>query len=158
MKIKTILSLFAVLLLITACSSDDSPCTEQTWFQDADGDGFGNLNQTQMSCTQPNGYVSDNTDCDDSNSALYPTSISMDGIDNDGNGLVDECGECPSEVLGNNMDDDCDGFIDECDDDSNCSQNQVCIGGDCYDVCADDSDCPPGTTCVDLGGGLKVCQ
>ncbi|MBB3124768.1 hypothetical protein FHS04_002295 [Mesoflavibacter sabulilitoris] len=135
---KTILklSLLFTLVLIVACGNDDDEsCVEQTWYQDADGDGFGNANQTQNACTQPNGYVSDNTDCDDSNSALYPTSISMDGIDNDGNGLIDECGECPSEILGNNMDDDCDGVVDEeCDIDSDCGVGETCFDGSCQTV------------------------
>lgn len=135
MKLKTLLSLFAIALLVVACSSDDSSCIEQTWYQDADGDGFGNANQTQSSCTQPNGYVSDNTDCDDSDSNTNPGAQenTTDGIDND-----------------------CDGLTDECIEDADCSG--VCINGVCYDLCDTDDDCPPGTTCVDLGGGLKVCQ
>lgn len=125
-----------MLVLIVACGNDDdASCVEQTWYQDADADGFGNLAVTQNACTQPNGYVSDNTDCDDSNSALFPTSISMDGIDNDGNGLIDECGECPSEILGNNMDDDCDGVVDEeCDVDSDCGAGEACFDGACQTV------------------------
>ena len=53
--------------------------TPTTWYHDADGDGFGNPNETVVSCTQPTGYVSDNSDCDDSNSQVHtlPSTFSM---------------------------------------------------------------------------------
>ncbi len=37
----------------------------QTFYQDLDGDGFGNNNVTTTGCVQPNGYVLNNTDCND---------------------------------------------------------------------------------------------
>ena len=90
MKLKTILSLFAIALLVVACSSDDSSCTEQTWYQDTDGDGFGNASQTQSSCSQPAGYVSDNTDFNDNDANSFPNATEVcDGLDNDGDGQVD---------------------------------------------------------------------
>jgi|GEM_PF-740037 len=33
-----------------------------TWYADTDGDGFGDPNVTQLSCTKPTGYVADKTD------------------------------------------------------------------------------------------------
>lgn len=90
MKLKAILNLFAVVLIITACSSDDSSCNEQTWYQDADADGFGNISQTLSSCTQPNGYVSNNTDFNDNDANAFPNATEIcDGIDNDNDGQID---------------------------------------------------------------------
>ena len=43
-----------------------------TWYADADGDTYGNLAVTQMSCAQPTGYVANSTDCDDANANVNP--------------------------------------------------------------------------------------
>ena len=62
-----------------------------TWYQDSDEDGFGNPSITTEANAQPNGYVSDNTDCDDSEADNYPGNTEIcDGIDNDCDGLVDD--------------------------------------------------------------------
>ncbi len=45
---------------------DDGSCKYATiWYQDADGDGLGNLNVTILSVDQPSGYVSNSTDTND---------------------------------------------------------------------------------------------
>ena len=66
----------------------------QTWYLDADGDGFASA--TALSCSSPGaGYtlsVLPLTDCDDGNTLRYPGA---------------------AEVCGNSLDDDCDGFTDE---------------------------------------------
>lgn len=43
-----------------------------TWYQDADGDTYGNADVSLLACEQPTGYVSNNLDCDDTNAAVYP--------------------------------------------------------------------------------------
>ncbi len=92
------------ILAINSCSKDED-CTKQTWYQDSDGDGFGNPNNPIQSCTQPNGYVSDNTDFDDTNAYAYPNAPELcNGIDDNGNGIIDEnptdCGSGEACVAG----------------------------------------------------------
>jgi len=53
-------------IFIVACDKDEEPCTETTWYEDADGDGLGNPDVSETACDQPTGYVADNTDTDDS--------------------------------------------------------------------------------------------
>lgn len=64
----------------------------QTYYRDADGDGYGNASISQTSCTQPNGYVLNNTDCDDNNASVNPghAEICGNGIDDNCNGTIDE--------------------------------------------------------------------
>jgi hypothetical protein len=57
------------------------PCT---YYEDSDGDGYGNLNIAQTDCSQPTGYVADNTDCDDTDAEINPDTIWYKDSDNDG--------------------------------------------------------------------------
>ncbi len=62
-----------------------------TFFEDADGDLFGNAGSTTPDCTLPDGYVSDDTDCDDTNAAIYPGATEiLNGIDDNCNEAIDE--------------------------------------------------------------------
>lgn len=53
-------------------SATDTSCL-MAWFADADGDGFGNPDVVESACEQPEGYVVDNTDCDDKSAAVNPS-------------------------------------------------------------------------------------
>ena len=76
--------------VLNACD-DDVDCNSQTWYEDTDGDGFGNPDKSTQSCTQPEGYVADNTDFDDNNPTAYPNAIEVcNGIDDNGDGTIDE--------------------------------------------------------------------
>ena len=48
---------------------DNEPCDPVIWYQDIDGDGFGDPNSSRAGdvCNQPVGFVADDTDCDDNN-------------------------------------------------------------------------------------------
>ena len=64
--------------------------TAQTYFADSDLDGFGDVNALITACEQPEGFVSDSTDCDDTNENVYPGAPALpDGLDNDCDGVVD---------------------------------------------------------------------
>ena len=137
-KIFYIIFIIAPMFLInSSCTCDDDNCTEQTWYQDLDQDGFGNSNVSLLSCTQPDDYVLDNTDCHDQDRTIYPGAIELcDGSDNDCNGEIDEgfdqdqdgfssCfdGDCDDtnpdtypgapEICNDGIDNNCDGEVDE---------------------------------------------
>ncbi len=83
------------------CDGFDNNCDGQTdgmdaidvqmWYQDADGDGYGDVSDILEACSAPSGYVADNTDCDDSSGAMHPgLTETCDGIDNNCDGQTDE--------------------------------------------------------------------
>jgi uncharacterized repeat protein (TIGR01451 family) len=75
---------------------DSFECAPQTWYEDADGDGFGNNAVTASDCIQPVGYVSNNADCDDTRNDVYPDAPgTAEGVDNNCNGLIDATEEVP---------------------------------------------------------------
>lgn len=77
------------------CNGDaDEGLTYTTYYADADGDGFGDADVSAETCDgAPEGYVADNTDCDDTNAAVNPAAEEIcNGIDDNCNGEVDETG------------------------------------------------------------------
>ena len=80
---KYILSAFilcsAILFSITSCNDD--PCMETTWFQDADGDGLGDPNESQTACYQPTGFVADSSDTNDNENTTYTGTTPLTAFD-----------------------------------------------------------------------------
>jgi hypothetical protein len=98
------------------CPSGTAYCTGacravQTYYYDNDLDGYGTPYSTTTGCpgAPPFHYVTNNTDCNDSNAAIYP-------------GRAEAC---------NGLDDNCNGSIDEGNPGggASCSTGNVCIAG-----------------------------
>ncbi len=78
-----------------------------TYYRDADGDGWGNSSITKQAFVRPNGYVSKSGDCNDSNGSVYPRRYYVDN-DGDNAGSNQErwyCGtNVPANYVTNNSD------------------------------------------------------
>jgi len=74
-------ALLGALILITSCGDDEAGCVESSWYEDADGDGLGNPDVSQSACEQPSGFVSDNSDPDDTNSVSAAASTPLSAFD-----------------------------------------------------------------------------
>jgi hypothetical protein len=82
------------------CDGVDNNCdgaidedVQLTFYLDADEDGFGDPNSTTLSCEEPEGYTSNNLDCDDIEPEVNPIADEYcDGVDNDCDGTSDESG------------------------------------------------------------------
>ena len=64
-----------------------------TYFRDADSDTYGDPNESATACAQPNGYVTNQDDCDDGNRIVQPGGVEVCdllGVDENCNGDVNE--------------------------------------------------------------------
>jgi hypothetical protein len=121
------------------CDDADNDCdgsTDEgigsTWYADADGDGYGDAGSTTTDCEQPSGYVSDDTDCDDSDGDSNPGGVEVcDGADNDCDGTVDD----EAEVIGTAA---------------------ACAADSCMDVLTADPGATDGPYYLDLDGAGDV--
>ncbi|WP_440068933.1 DUF6443 domain-containing protein [Tenacibaculum discolor] len=103
-----IVSLFFTEILFSQIMPDpDFPGEEITWYRDLDGDGYGNPRSSVQSSTQPNGYVFNGADCDDSNPNIGTEKAWYRDADGDGYGnssqLILSCKQ-PSGYVSNGND------------------------------------------------------
>ena len=85
----------------TDCNDNNGLLTTNiVYYFDGDADGFGDPLKTTSVCslTAPNGYVTNNTDCNDANPSVNPAAVEVcrNGIDDNCNGIIDEgvCAPC----------------------------------------------------------------
>jgi len=72
-------------------TDEDDAVDVLTWYEDADGDGFGTADSTTGACEEPDGYVDNDIDCDDGNAFVHPGAFEQcDGIDNDCDPATDD--------------------------------------------------------------------
>ncbi len=114
-------------------SVDDYATDATTWYQDDDGDTYGQDASTASECDQPTGYAVIAGDCDDTDVAYNPAatescsdpndyncdgSVGYADADADGYAACDECDDEDGAVFPgavevcNGIDDDCDGAVD----------------------------------------------
>ncbi|MBM4393999.1 MAG: putative metal-binding motif-containing protein, partial [Deltaproteobacteria bacterium] len=68
---------------------DDGLATS-TWYEDNDGDGYGDASSSTVACDAPAGSVANATDCDDGEASVNPTATEVcDGLDNNCDGSTD---------------------------------------------------------------------
>jgi len=110
-----------------------------SWYRDSDGDGFGDAANSSTACSQPSGYVSDDSDCDDHEATVYTGADERcDGLDNDCDGSTDESGALDESTW--YADADGDGFGDAASSRDACDQPSGHV--------SDDSDCDDGDAAI----------
>jgi hypothetical protein len=72
-------------------TDEDDATDAATWYADTDSDGYGDASSTTRSCEEPSGYVSDDSDCDDTDADVSPEGVEVcDEVDNDCDGGADD--------------------------------------------------------------------
>ena len=145
------------------CDETDNDCdgevdedVQATFYEDADGDGFGDPNgSTKQGCAAPPGYVDNTSDCGDDDADIHPGadercngiddncdgSIPDNETDDDGDNIAECAGDCDDADADihpdatercNGIDDDCDGTVPDTEVDNDEDGIAECEG-DCND-------------------------
>jgi hypothetical protein len=133
------------------CDDETDEGVQDTWYADADGDGYGDPGAATEACDAPADHVASATDCDDTDADIHPAGTERcNGQDDDCDGAVDE------EVQGTWFADmDGDGFgdagapLDDCDppegtvaDATDCDDTSAATRPGADEVCdGQDNDC-----------------
>ncbi|MBA3647523.1 MAG: hypothetical protein H0W62_03065 [Chitinophagales bacterium] len=73
------------------CNGSVDEGVKTSYYADADHDNYGNPSAITQSCTAPNGYIINNTDCNDANASIHPNAQeTCNGLDDNCDGSVDE--------------------------------------------------------------------
>ncbi|MBK9643846.1 MAG: putative metal-binding motif-containing protein [Deltaproteobacteria bacterium] len=103
-----------------------------SFYDDTDGDGYGDPDALSLACEAPSGAVADNTDCDDAVININPGAAeACDGLDNNCDGDVDDG------VLGSGL---------------------ACPASSCADILADQPGAPSGDYNLEHDGVVSVVE
>ena len=140
---------------------DESSAEDATaWYADSDGDSYGDLAGEQAACEQPEGYVADNTDCDDTRADVNPAGTEVcdevDGDEDCDGGADDDDAEGADGKVVFYSDSDGDTYGDAADTVQACdaSEDYVADNNDCDDTRADVN--PAATEICDGGGRQRL--
>ena len=150
--------------------ANTDPTTMDTFYEDADADGYGSSTSTALACDAPANYITTMGDCDDTNGAISPDADEeCDSVDNNCDGVIDESSAIDASVW--YLDHDGDTFGDvgfqmvSCDapggyvaDDTDCNDLDANINSLATEICDGvDNDCNGATddddASVDLSTG-----
>lgn len=130
------------------CDGVDNDCDgvtdpdAETWYLDADGDGYGDSDRPVSVCGTRDGAVPNAEDCDDADDSAHPgaTEVWYDGIDQDCAGDDD-------------FDQDGDGFQSDTHGGDDCGDADAAVHPDAEEECNDgiDNDCDSSTLCERSG-------
>ena len=103
-----------------------------SFYDDTDGDGYGDPDALSLACEAPSGAVADNTDCDDAVININPGAAeACDGLDNNCDGDIDDG------VLGSGL---------------------ACPASSCADILADQPGAPSGDYNLEHDGVVSVVE
>jgi len=120
----------------------DEGLTVARYFQDQDGDGYGDDGISVVDCGAPSGYVELFGDCDDTNPTVFPGQIEGpyngidddcdpttldDDLDQDGYLNADDCDDTNSAINPGQAEIFCDGIDNDCDGIDNVDQEEISI-------------------------------
>jgi hypothetical protein len=75
------------------CDGDIDEGVSTTYYSDGDADGYGDPDISSTGCSEPPGYSTDSTDCDDGDADIHPGATEIcDGADNDCDSTTTEDG------------------------------------------------------------------
>ena len=156
------------------CDGNDQNCDGQvdedvgdTFYLDADGDGFGLSTSTTVACALPSGYAAYDGDCNDGNASINPNGTeTCNAADDDCDGQTDEGvtttyyedGDGDSYGLSTSTTEDCNTPSGYADLDGDCDDADSAVNPAATEICENgiDDDCDGSAGSCGVSGSSKV--